>query len=58
MNPDLLNGSIYSDSALADMAMVREAIDLWHQRNDPADEHGQTLQEAIVLRLYQEGRLS
>lgn len=50
--------SIYSDQALADMAIVREAIDDWNRQNDPADDHGLGLDEFIVLRLYQRQRLS
>lgn len=58
MPPDAAEGSIYSDSALADMATVQEAMDEWRVQNDPASDYGPTMAEYVVTKLYSLGRLS
>lgn len=48
---------LYSDRALADVAIVQAAMRQWRVQNDPADDSGSTMAEFVVKALYQEGRL-
>lgn len=52
-----INVAVYSDEALAAIAVVQEAMDRWRRQNDPADPHGLTMAEVVVLALSAHGRL-